>query len=127
MSITLGGVPLNQQMIWLERSQSSRVAQDVALTLGGVPVVSSAALEGGNSVTLQATTDTGWLTKGALDQVMALANVPGGVYSLDYNGETMDVMFRHNDAPAVDFTPLIDRPTHDMTDFFIGLIKLIKV
>jgi hypothetical protein len=114
-------------MVWLERQQSSKVAQSVRRTLGGRPVIFSSPILGGENVTLDSDAEHGWLTKTQLDAVKALADVPGAVYSLTFGATTISVMFRHNDAPAVDFTPFVPRQNHEAGDYFYGSIKLIKV
>ena len=127
MAIKLDGFDLNQQLIWIERHQSQNVAQNVDRLLGGGVVIHSAPLTNGEKITLQATSSTGWLTKVQKDYILSLANGVGTTHVLDYNGTIMNVMFRHNEPPAVDLRPLIDRPVHDNTDYFIGTIKLLKV
>ncbi len=127
MSIKLDGFDLNQQMIWVERHQSQSVAQVTDRLLGGGVVIHSAPLTNGDKITLQATNNTGWLTKLQRDYVLSLAASAGSIHVLQYNGETFNVMFRHEEPPAVDLKPIIDRPTHDNTDYFIGTIKFIKV
>ena len=80
--ILLGGVSLNDEIVWEDRDQSSQVAQTVKRTLGGKPIITSSSLLKGRPITLRATQDRGWLKKTTVDALIDLANVPGGVYQL---------------------------------------------
>lgn len=125
--ISLNGIVLNHSMQWLERYQSAKVGQETRRTLAGRIAVLSAPQIEGRYITLQATEESGWLTKSVVDSLIALADVPGAVYPLIFDTETYAVMFRHNDAPAVDMVPLIYRHAAQGTDYLIGQIKLITV
>lgn len=127
MAITLNGVALNGSLQWVDRDSYSPVAQEVLTTLGGNPVVYSKSLSGNQPVTLEATEDTGWLTKTMLDSLKGIASVPGGVYTLDVHGEVMNVVFAHHAPPAIDFKPLQPRAVPLPDDRYIGSLKLITV
>lgn len=128
MSITLNGVALSSSMLWTDRHAYSPVAQTVQPTLGGGIIVYSQSLTGaGQAVTLEALEDTGWITKAMLDQIKDMAAVAGAVYTLNFHGEVMSVMFRHDEAPAVDFKPLTPKSVPEQTDYYIGTLKLFKV
>lgn len=125
--IILNGIVLNHSMQWVERYHSQDVGQEVRRTITGRVAVFSAPQVGGRSITLLATEDSGWLTKEVVDYMLSFASVPGAVYPLIFRDESYAVMFRHNDPPAVDMTPLIYRHAAQGTDFLIGQIKLITV
>lgn len=125
--LTLGGVDLNASMIWTDREQTQGVAQTTDRTLGGALIVYSQALSLGGDITLVAGEDSGWLTKFQVDEIKGLAAIAGATYTLDIDTSTFDVIFRHHEAPAVDFTPLISRLNPGIDDYYIGTIKLTKV
>lgn len=125
--ITLDGVTLNPSMIWEERYESQLVQQSVRRTLGGTPVIFSAALTKGESITLTAGADMGWLRKSVVAQLLQRAATPGAQYVLSFNGQNINVMFRHNDPPAVDMTPIFPREQDEDSDYMRGSIKLITV
>jgi hypothetical protein len=127
MTISLGGVVLDDSIIWQERYASQSVEQAVRRTLGGSAVVFTGALGAGVPITLLATTNFGWITKAQADAVMAMAATPGNVLALIYGAQSFSVVFRHNEPPAVDVQPLLARQTHLDTDHFIGAIKLLTV
>lgn len=125
-AIILGGVTLNKSMVWLERQASNKVAQSVRYTIGGRAVVFSNGIVNGHQITLQATEEYGWLTKTQVDAIMALAAVPGAVYTLTFGSEVYSVMFRHEEPPAVSMEAFVPRIGHDSGDYFFGTIKLLS-
>lgn len=127
MSITLESVTLTTGLVWADRESYSPVAQTAQRTLGGVAVITSAQLSEGTPITLSSLQDQGWVLKTQLDAIKALADVAGGVYSLTIGSDTYQVMFRHEDPPAVEFGPLIPRTIPLDDDWFIGTIKLLTV
>lgn len=121
---SIGGVALNVSMQWQDRHVSQDVEQTVRRTLTGNMVVFSAGLVKGQKVTLVSTEESGWLTKATVDSLLALASVPGAVYSMIHAGVSYSVIFRHDESPAVDFQPLIPRMSMGDGDYMIGTIKL---
>lgn len=126
-TITLDGVTLNPNMVWLERGQTLEVAQSMRYTLGGRPVFQVGTLLAGIPITLEATDDHGWITRAVWQQIVAKALIPGAQYVLQFDGVSYPVMFRAHDAPAVDMQPIVPRVTHEDSDYFIGQIKLVTV
>lgn len=127
VTITLGGVTLSPHMVWVDRDAAFGVQQTRLRTLGGKQVVYTQALSKGQEITLEAQSDTGWLTKAQVDAMLGLAQTPGAIYVFDYDGTTYNVIFRHDDPPAVDFTPIVYRNNQEATDYFTGVLKLVTV
>ncbi len=127
MAIVLDGVTLSGSLQWKDRFEFSPVAQATKRTLGGGLVVFSHSLVAGRPVTLEATEETGWITKAMLDSLQSKAAVPGAVYSFEYHGEVLSVVFRHDEPPAVGFTPLVPKATADAGDYYVGTLKLLTV
>ena len=126
-TITFNGVPLNPNMVWQERFQSRTVAQSIRRTLGARPVIFVGQLLKGVPITLEAAKTYGWLAKDVVDQLLEMADNPAGVYTLNFGGQDITVMFRHVDEPAVEMEPFVPRVMHEPGDYFIGQIKLITV
>jgi len=142
-SIKLNAIDLPINMIWSDRHTAPRVVQQVKNTIGGNVVVYSHAILTGIPITLVANQDTGWLTGAQVQALEALAYVPGGIYPLAINMDAkstigqpdyiagyvlnQNVMFRHNDAPAFEMTPIVPRLSERVGDYFTGTIKLITV
>ena len=127
MAIVLDGLSLSGSLRWVDKNSFSPVAQSVRRTLGGGLVVFARSLSAGRPVTLEATEDTGWLTAAMVDSLTAKAAVPGAVYAFTYHGESLNVVFRHDESPALDMQPLQPKATVLAGDFFIGTIKLLTV
>lgn len=125
--ITLNGVALSGSLQWTDRHSFSGVAQENKRTLGGNSVIYSKKLIAGRPVTLVATEETGWITKTMLDALEAMADTLGVVYTLDLHGTILSVVFRHEDAPALEFVPLQPRSIPLGGDYYAGTIKLITV
>jgi len=124
--VTLGGVPLGYDLLWPDRHQSNQVLQYVILTIGcGQRVFVQSKLVG-RPVTLQANEDQGWIAADLVPILKEMADVPGEVYDFDFHGlESFQVMFKHQDPPALDLRPLIDGAEYGA--WFIGSIKLFSV
>lgn len=125
--ITLGSVTLDgtaQCIVWVDEFKTSKVAQTNQRTLGGQLVSYELGLVEGIDITLEAQVDTGWLTKAQVEAVKALSEVVASTHTLVFEGQTFTVQFRHDEPPAVDFTPIIFRRNSEPGDFFTGTIKL---
>ncbi len=118
----LGDLFLPDSLQWKNRYDWSPVAQETARTLGGIHIVSHAPLTGGRPIDLAAEDDVTWLTLAQVVAIHALASQPGGVFDLVWEDEVLQVMFRHQEQPAISFTPI--RPH---CSFFNGSIKLMEV
>ena len=118
----LGDLFLPDSIQWKNRYEWAPVAQETARTLGGGHVVWNSPLAGGRPIDLEAEGDATWLTLAQVKAVHAMAIQPGGVFDLVLDDEAFQAMFRHQDYPAVFFTPL-----YPHARFFNGLIKLMEV
>ena len=133
MIIKLGGVVLNPSMNWKDRFQSYQVAQSVNRTVGGRAIVFATPLRAGRKITLESTQDSGWLDYNTLKILSDMAASVGGTFLFEIGDETsgnieqFNVIFRHNEPPALDMQPIVNRPLHDATDYFHGSIKLLTI
>ena len=126
-TVVLQGITITTGLVWQDKNQYAPVEQVFRRTLGGTPVVDYAALSEGRPVTLSSLRDQGWLTKTQVDAIQALADVAGAVYPLTIGSESFQVMFRHHEPPAVEFDPLIPRTEAEVSDWYLGNIKLFTV
>lgn len=125
--VTLGGIQLDSNILWQDQYTWSPVVQEVDVTLGGNPVTFSRSVNASRPITLEATRTQGWLTKAQVDSLRALADVAGATYTLVIEAQNFIVQFRHEEAPALDFRPLIPRLNIDDQDYMVGVIKLMEV
>lgn len=124
MAIQLGSLVLNPYLLWTDRYKFSPTKHEVVRTIGGRLVVKYGTLQSGRPITLQATDDQGWLSTAMMEELQIMANSPGGEFNLVLDSFTTRVLFRHQDAPALDLDPLISRITFEPTDYHVGYIKL---
>lgn len=134
MIIRLGGVELNSSLNWSDRFQSYQVAQTVNRTVGGKAVVFATPLQAGRKITLESTQEQGWLSLDTVESLMAMAATVGSSFLFECGDETViggiesqNVIFRHNEPPALEITPIINRPKHEAADMFYGKIKLLTI
>lgn len=126
--VAINGIELNPNMVWEEEHRSGGVVQRVRYTLGGVPAV-GVATRSSREITLKATQDSGWLTTTMVEALKSMANTPGAVVQVTIDDVLVNVpaVFRHHDAPALEFVPLTPRSTPLPTDYWVGVIKLMTV
>ena len=124
MAITLDGVTLNPNLQWIDRYEDTPIAQTAQRTLGGSLIVHSQGLTEGRPVTLQATEETGWFTYAEVAALRARAKVVNGQYTLDFHGEIMTVMFRHQEPPVLSFQSILYKEPLANDDYLTGTVKL---
>jgi len=131
MSFALDGIVLNPDMVWRERLISKNVLQTTRLTLGGAPFVSSGSIDRGIPITLSATEVNGILIgvlkKSVVDLLLIRAAIPGASYLFTVDGATYTVIFRHEEWPAIDMTPIIAKQVYVDSDLMRGDIKLMTI
>jgi hypothetical protein len=125
--VMLSDIALTNGLVWTDRWGSQSVAQSMLRTLGGLPVFYSAKLNKGVAVTLESLPDQGWQTLETVAALYDLASVAGAQYLLDFGPIQFSVMFRHDDGPAFEATPLIPRTLADAGDYFTIKLKLVTV
>lgn len=105
----------------------TNVEAKTARTIGGGLVVWEQT-RAGRPIDMVGGSDFGWLTRGELKQVKALAAVPNATYTLVHNFETFRVRFRHEETVPISATPLVARPNQEDSDYYNNVvIKLMEV
>ena len=118
----LGDLILPDSLQWTDQENWSPVNQETAMTLGGATVIFSQTRIDGRLITLEAVDGVTWLNRTLVDALKAMAAQSGATFTLTWNSESLTVLFRHHDPPAVAFTPIW--PNYSL---FTGTIKLIQV
>jgi hypothetical protein len=122
--IQLGSLTLTDGLVWEDEYAYTGIVQDVKTTLGGVPVVYSAVVQGPRPITLRSAEDQGWQTLEQVTALMDMAKTKDGVFTLQLDARSFTVRFRHNDPPVVEARPLVPRTTAQSGDYFVVSIKL---
>lgn len=101
---TLGSITVPRGMVWADEFDWHAVEKNTEYSLTGALLVDVATRQAGRAITLQGSESAGWVTRGVLQQLYALAAQPGAVHVLQLaDGRTFDVQF----APG---TPIEARP-----------------
>lgn len=127
MAKILQGVTLPDDLIWENQFHWSPIRMFRRYTLGGTQMVYTQSVSGGRPFDLVATEETGWLTYSMVTQLFDLS-MYDTVMTLDWEGTTYNVMWRFDDPPVIDVTPLdASTVTYTSNTLFIGRLKLIGV
>ena len=118
----LGTLTLPEELQWVDENQHTPVAQETRRTLAGSLVVFSQEIDKGREVTIISENGSSWLTEAELTELQGMAVQAGATFLLTWGAFEANVVFRHHDPPAVDFTPIA--PNYDL---FSGTIKLTTV
>lgn len=134
MSITLarGGVvlPLDPDLYWADENDYSPVAQTVDRGLDGALIVQvdGDASTPGRPITLQPEDDnSAWMLRQDLETLNAWAALPGAVFTLTLRGVERQVMFRHNDKPAVSAKPVTHFSDVMPFDPYLVTLKFLEI
>lgn len=133
MAITLvdGGttLALADDLRWADEAEWARVEQSVERSITGALIVQVAdRTEAGRPITLDPPDEqSAWMPRSALTQLLAWAAVPGKQLTLSMRGTTRTVMFRHQDAPVIQQSPVFFFSDPGADDWHLITIKLMQV
>ena len=125
--IALDGLSLPLGLVWTDEFAAGRIAQSVKRTLDGSVIVFYGQLRAGLPITLESEPDAGWVTRSQVEALSLRAASPGAVFTLLLRGQTLQVMFRHQEPPAFEARPLVSRATPQPGDFYLATLKLMTV
>lgn len=124
--VSLDGIVLPGVLIDGEFSRPT-VKSVVEYSLGGTPIVWEQQLMA-KPLTLVGGPDFGWIQRSTLLALYSIANVPGSVYSLVYNGSEYKVRFMNEAPPVISAEPIVGRVNSDGLDYYHSLvIKLMEL
>lgn len=126
MAISLGGVILSKNLIWVDSLASPYQAYSRRITLLGKIIVQHSPISGrmiALSTISTANGSIGFFTKGQLDQLRIFEKAMT-VVTFVYEAENLDVLI----APGgMEVSPIVPRPTPASSDYYTGSIQLIEV
>lgn len=126
MSIVLGSVTLPAGLRWVDEMAWAPVRQSALRRLDGSLIVFAGAAQTGRPITLEAD-ENYWITRSVVSSLATLALSVGSSWTLAIRGASYTVMFRHQDPPVLDLSPMIDYETTADDDSFVGKIKLMVI
>lgn len=111
-----------------ERLGNTDIASAVEYSLSGRAIIWEGA-QRSRPITLQGGDDFGWISRATMDDLMAMAGVPGATYSLTlHDGSVRQVRFRHEDPPVITGTPIIHSTDRQDEWLYAGVVvKLSEV
>lgn len=128
MTISIGGIALSEDLVWLNEFDYPAISQSVRPLLGGGVIVQQTNNTlAGREVQLVARgaggTFDGYFTRLQVQQIKAL-EAAGSQVTFVYNATTLNVIIKSN---GVDVTPALPRPDQEATDWYSGTITMIEV
>ncbi|KWT77350.1 hypothetical protein [Candidatus Magnetominusculus xianensis] len=126
MMIKLGDVEFPNQIFWPNRFEWTGVSETAERTLSGGVIVYGSEISG-RHIDLEGRDNMCWITYAQVKVLQAMASVQDAEYELVYDDETFNVRFRHEDAPALEFSPVIERSAYNDNDYFNCKIRLMEV
>lgn len=107
---------------------AQRVLAQVARSLTGRPIIQETPVAD-RPLTLHGDELQGWIPRQDLDRLLAMAAVPGALYSLTLQGQSPRlVRFRHEDGPPVGARPVFQSSPPSPDDPFMNLhLNLMEV
>jgi hypothetical protein len=132
MSITLSDgqttINLNPDLIWSDEFGWHPVEQKVERTITGALIAQSQRRVGGRPITLESETDnSGWMRRETIEQLRNWAAEPGQNLVLTLHSVPRNVVFRHQDAPALDARPVVHFSEMEGTDFYRATLRLMEI
>jgi len=131
MTITLAvgatTLALDPDLQWADEYTWAATEQSVSRSLTGALLVQVGQRQAGRPITLVASDSSGWMSRAAMAQLQAWADIPGQVMTLGLRGISYAVMFRHHDSGPFDARPLVDYSDPADSDWVVPTIRFMTV
>jgi hypothetical protein len=121
-------VTLPDGLLWIDETTWQPVAQEVERSITGALIIQSGLVLAGRPVTLEpADENSAWMPRADLDQLLSWAAVPDAQMTLNLRGASRTVMWRHQDAPVIDATPVVPFDDVQPGDFWVPKLRLMEI
>lgn len=128
MSCVLGGVTFDRDPIWTDRNRYNDISAESSIAIDGSEIVVNAEIGAQYPITLESTTETGWLSGTTITSLRALSAVVSAYYTLVLNGTSYTVRFRNEiDGGAIQVQTLFNLTNPGATDVWYGTVYLMAV
>jgi hypothetical protein len=131
MTITLSdgttSVPLDPDLTWSDEHSWSPVAHIAKYKVDGALSIHVSRKKAGRPITLQAGDTYAWMSGAVIEQLRTWRDTPGQQLTLTLRGTSYTVIFRNNEAPALDAEPLVDYANPEADDWYVATIKLMVI
>ena len=131
MTVTLSDgtttLTLDPDLDWSDEYAWSPVVQNSSYSLTGALIVQVSTRQAGRPITLAGADDRGWMDGTVIAQLQAWAAVAGKTLTLTLRGVAYSVMLRHQDAPAVEATPVVGYSDPNSNDWYVATLKFMVI
>jgi hypothetical protein len=120
-------VTLPDDILWRDELDWSPVDQSVEYLLSGSLDIQVGTRLAGRPITLGGDESSSWMARGTILALLDWAVVAGQQLTLDYHGRSFAVIFRHQDAPAVDAKAVVEQVPPADEDWYWVTLKFMEV
>jgi len=126
---TQQSLTLSHDLLWIDEHAWSPVTSQVDMTLTGALIIENAVAQAGRHISLQAPDATmAWHQRTTVDQLRTWATLPGQQFRLTLDdGRQFVVVFRHNEPPALEASPVSDMASYAPDDYWQIKIKFLEI
>lgn len=122
----IGSITLDNDLVWTDEFQFTEGVGMAERTIYGNMIVQTRQIYGGRPLTLVGTQTNGWQSRDIVIALQALIKAdPAASHIVELpDGRTFTAIFRNEEAPAIEFTPitLATAPTGDF--WYYGSLKM---
>lgn len=113
---------------WADEFTWTPVVQASERTVAGSLIVDVQTRSGGQPITLKSyDAESGWMKKADVDVIRTWSQIAGKTLTLNLRGVFKTVMFRHEEPPALDVTPVTYYDDPASTDPYVFTLRLLDV
>jgi hypothetical protein len=120
-------ITLPVDTLWRDELDWSPVEQSAEYMLAGSLDIQAGVKLAGRPITLGGEESASWMARGTILDLIAWAEIAGQELTLDYYGRSFTVLFRHQDAPAMEAKAVIEQVPPADEDWYWFTLKLMAV
>lgn len=120
---------LSHDMRWMDEHSWSPVSAAKEYTLTGALIIDNSVRQAGRPITLQPpSAEMAWITRANVEILRAWAAIPGLQLQLTLDdGRIFNVIFRHDDPPALEATPVTQMASYDENSWWVANLKMMEI
>ena len=119
-------ISIPDDMAWPGEFAWPAVAQKKTYSVTGSLIVESGLKKAGRTIVLQSGDTFAWMPREDVVALREISEVPGAALSLEFRGQTFDVVFDH-ETGAMESQPIVDFSDPSDADFCSIVLRFIKV
>ncbi len=128
MSIELNGIVLPADLLWIDETDWTPVAQsDSEYSITGSLFVDTGVKQAGRPITLAGSEESAWVSRSTVLALMDVLAIPGKRMTLNLHGRTFTVIFNHENGDPIDATAIYPQSPPDDEGYYYLVVKLKEV